>query len=117
MVRYGVAKFISGLLAYEGKGSLSHYLKNAHSWATGVAFIELPFSITSGFDLYGFGIGLTEAGVTNIEEVVAAVFGYIAMLKGRQDKELYEVWKGRNKLDLINFNNAPPPSDIAAYVR
>ena len=117
VVRYGVANFIARLFAYEGKGSASHYLKNTHSWATAVSFFELPFSTTSGFDLYGFGIGLTEAGVANIEDVVAGVFGYIEMLKGSDDEELYAIWEGRNTLDRINFNNAPPPSDIAAYVR
>ena len=115
MVRYGVANFISRLFAYEGKGSVSHYLKNTHSWATAVSLFAL--STTSGFDLYSFGIDLTEAGVANIEDVVAGMFGYIEMLKASDDDELLAVWEGRNALDRINFNNAPPPSDIAAYVR
>ena len=71
----------------------------------------------SGFSLYLFGIGLTEAGAANIDDVVAGVFGYIAMLRDSADEELYAVWEGRNNLDRINFNNAPPPSDIASYVR
>ena len=107
--------FITVLFNYGGQGSLSHYLKITNPWATDVSFgAELG---TSGFALFSVGIDLTEAGVANIEDVVAGVFGYIEMLKGSDDEELKAIWEERNQLDKIKFDYASPPSDIPTYVR
>ena len=115
MFRYGVVSFIAVLFNYGRQGGLSHYLKIANPWATDVSFdVELG---TSGFALFSVGIGLTEAGVANIEDVVAGVFGYIEMLKASDDEELFAVWEEKNKLDKIKFAYASPPSDIPTYVR
>ena len=115
MFRYGVESFISVLFSYGGQGSLSHYLKISNPWATSVSF-DVQES-TSGFALFSVDIGLTEAGVAKIDDVVAGVFGYIAMLRDSADEELHAVWEGRNNLDKIKFDYASPPSDISSYVR
>ena len=113
--RNGIESFITVLFTSGGQGSLSHYLKITNPWATSVSFSEA--ADTSGFALFSVSIGLTKAGVANIEDVVAGVFGYIAMLKGSGDEDLYAVWEGRSKLDRIKFDYASPPSDIASYVK
>ena len=108
-------EFISQLLNHAGKGSLSHYLKNTHSWATSIIFYQ-PHS-TSGFALFFIDIDLTDAGVAHVEDVVTGVFGYIAMLKDSEDDELNAVWEGLKALDQIKFDYAPPPSGIALTIR
>ena len=113
--RYGVESFFTVLITDGRQGSLSHYLKIAKPWATSVSMYEV--ADTSGFDLFSVNIDLTKAGVANIEDVVAGVFGYIAMLKDSHDEDLYAVWEGRNKLDKIKFDYSAPPSNIASYVR
>ena len=113
--RYGIESFITVLFTSGRQGSLSHYLKITNPWATSVSFNEA--ADTSGFALFSVSIGLTEAGVANIEDVVAGVFGFIAMLKGSNDKDLTAVWEEQNELDKLKFEYTHPPSDIASYVR
>ena len=108
-------KFISELLNHAGKGSLSHYLKNTHSWASSIIFYQLDS--TSGFALFFIDIDLTDAGVAHVEDVVTGVFGYIAMLKDSEDAELNAVWEGLNALDQIKFDYAPPPSGSVFEIR
>jgi len=71
------AVFVSQVLGYEGRNSLLSYLKR-QGWANALgASTDGDFS-----DFYTFGItvGLTSLGLAQVDQVVEAIFSYIAMM-------------------------------------
>ncbi|KAG0165438.1 Insulinase (Peptidase M16) [Apophysomyces sp. BC1034] len=70
--------YISHLIGHEGPGSILSYLKNK-GWATYLSAGSYDGGI--GFGFFHANIDLTEEGLEHYEDVVAAVFEYIEMLK------------------------------------
>ncbi len=74
------------LLGHEGPGSILSYLKS-HQWA---------FRLTAGsgingsnFKDFNISIALTEQGEQHIDDIVSAIFSYLALLKSAPIAEHY----------------------------
>lgn len=78
------SKYISHLIGHEGPGSILSYIK-AKGWANGLGAGPMP--ICPGTAHFSVSIRLTEDGLKNYQEVVKAVFQYIAMIKEQPPQE------------------------------
>ncbi|XP_066256356.1 nardilysin [Euwallacea similis] len=74
--------FLSHLLGDEGKGSLLSYLKKK-CWVLGtnIGNAETGTEHNSLFTLFTVSLSLTDEGYNHLNEVIEAVFSYLAMLK------------------------------------
>ena len=70
----------SHLLGHEGRGSLLSALK-ARGWAEGLS--AGPSFEHPDFAVFGIGIRLTEAGLAHVDDVIAAVFACLALVRER----------------------------------
>ncbi|CAH2005923.1 unnamed protein product [Acanthoscelides obtectus] len=75
-------EYISHLMGDEGNESLLSYLRN-RVWAisTSIGNGESGTELNSIYSLYTVSIVLTEEGLKQVDEVIAAVFSYLSMLK------------------------------------
>lgn len=75
-------EYISYVVGHEGNGSILAYLRD-RSWALGlVAGNEgTGFHHNTICSLFNITISLTEEGLKNVEEVITAVFSFLAMVK------------------------------------
>jgi len=85
--------YFSHLLGHEGPGSVLSLLKSlgyasSLSAGTGVSADDYAF--------FGINIDMTEKGLDKVDDIIAIVFQYIAMLKREGVKEwiFLEVWMG-----------------------
>ncbi|KAH0368926.1 putative metalloprotease, partial [Aureobasidium melanogenum] len=78
------AKYLSHLIGHEGPGSILAYIK-AKGWANGLG--AGPMNICPGTSHFSISIRLTEDGLKNYQEVVKAVFQYLAMVKEHPPQE------------------------------
>nr|CAI5844579.1 unnamed protein product [Callosobruchus analis] len=87
-------EYISHLMGDEGKGSLLSFLRN-RVWAitTSIGNGESGTELNSIYSLYTVSIVLTEEGLKHLDEVIAAVFSYLHMLKniGPQERVFNEM--------------------------
>ncbi|MEY3775964.1 MAG: Protease 3 precursor [Verrucomicrobiota bacterium] len=72
------AELISGLIGYEGAGSLLAYLK-AQGWALGLG--AGAYERTTGYGSFLISIDLTPQGLEQKHDVLAAVFAHVRMLR------------------------------------
>ncbi|KAK5166544.1 metalloprotease [Saxophila tyrrhenica] len=72
------SRYVSHLIGHEGPGSLLAYLKEK-GWTTSLSAGEAP--VCPGTSAFDVDIKLTESGLKNYQEVVKAVFQYIALVK------------------------------------
>ena len=90
------------ILGHEGKGSLLSLLKNK-GWA-----ISLGAGTSSDTKEYGFAsvsIGLTEKGLSDYEDVLKAVVGYIQLMKQKgYQSHIYNELKSMALLDEVYSN-------------
>ena len=77
---------VSHLLGHEGHGSLLSALK-AHGWAEGLS--AGPSFEHPDFAVFGIGIRLTEAGLAHVDDVIASVFAYLALIRKKGIKPRY----------------------------
>ncbi|XP_055534870.1 nardilysin isoform X2 [Wyeomyia smithii] len=86
--------YISYLLGYEGKNSLTSYLRNrtlASEVQTGASY---GFEKNSLFTLFTVSVTMTDNGLDNIEDILRAIYSYVRMLKRSGPVEwLYEELK------------------------
>ncbi|ODQ53020.1 a-pheromone processing metallopeptidase Ste23 [Saitoella complicata NRRL Y-17804] len=94
-------RYLSHLIGHEGPGSILSYLKKK-SWANGLSAGSTH--VTEGADMFKINIELTEEGLEKYEEVVEAVFRYIAIMKSREPEEW--VWKEMANMAEVGFKYA-----------
>ncbi|XP_053683662.1 nardilysin-like [Sabethes cyaneus] len=86
--------YLSYLLGYEGKNSLTSYLRNrtlASEVQTGASY---GFEKNSLFTLFSVSVTMTDKGLDNVEEILRAIYSYIRLLKKTGPVEwLYEELK------------------------
>ncbi|XP_058827412.1 nardilysin-like isoform X2 [Topomyia yanbarensis] len=73
--------YLSYLLGYEGKYSLTSYLRNrtlASDVQTGASY---GFEKNSLFTLFSVSVTMTDKGLDNIDEILQAIYSYIRLLK------------------------------------
>lgn len=78
------SKYLSHLLGHEGPGSILSYIK-AKGWANALGAGPMP--ICPGTSHFSLSIRLTEDGLKNYQEVIKAIFQYIAMVKEQPPQE------------------------------
>lgn len=86
--------YLSYLLGYEGKYSLTSYLRNrtlALDVQTGASY---GFEKNSLYTLFSVSVTMTDKGLDNIEDILTAIYSYIRLLKETGPVEwLYEELK------------------------
>ncbi|GAA5942299.1 hypothetical protein JCM10213_004128 [Rhodosporidiobolus nylandii] len=102
--------FISHLVGHEGKGSVLSYLKEK-GWANGMS--AGCGNGAAGFEFFKIHVNLTQEGLDNYEEVVAAVFAYISLIRNNTPAEwaFLEV-SALSKL-AFRFKEKSPPISTA----
>ncbi|XP_001660612.2 nardilysin isoform X1 [Aedes aegypti] len=73
--------YLSYLLGYEGKHSLTSYLRNrtlALDVQTGASY---GFEKNSLFTLFAVSVTMTDKGLENVEEILKAIYSYMRLLK------------------------------------
>ncbi|XP_052564795.1 nardilysin isoform X2 [Culex pipiens pallens] len=73
--------YMAYLLGYEGKGSLTSYLRNrtlALDVQTGASY---GFEKNSLYTLFSVSVIMTDKGLDNIEEILKAIYSYMRLLK------------------------------------
>ncbi|XP_063543756.1 insulin-degrading enzyme [Cydia strobilella] len=94
----GPGHYLSHLLGHEGPGSLLAELK-ARGWCN--SLVGGTRIGARGFGFFGVQVDLTEEGVEHIDDIVALVFQYIAML--RETKPQRWVWEEQRDLMAMEF--------------
>ncbi|XP_048003633.1 insulin-degrading enzyme isoform X2 [Leguminivora glycinivorella] len=94
----GPGHYLSHLLGHEGPGSLLSELK-ARGWCN--SLVGGTRIGARGFGFFGVQVDLTEEGVEHIDDIVALVFQYIAML--REVKPQRWVWEEQRDLMAMEF--------------
>ncbi|BGP14041.1 hypothetical protein JCM10213_005625 [Rhodosporidiobolus nylandii] len=102
--------FISHLVGHEGKGSVLSYLKEK-GWANGMS--AGCGNGAAGFEFFKIHVDLTQEGLDNYEDVVAAVFAYISLIRNNPPAEwaFLEV-SALSKL-AFRFKEKSPPISTA----
>ncbi|QOL24449.1 insulinase family protein [Thalassotalea sp. LPB0316] len=104
---------IAYLLGHEGPGSLLSYLKQQH-WA-------LRLSAGSGihgsnFKDFNISISLTEKGEAHVDEIIAACFSYIELLKAKPIDEIYFDEKKAIASLSFNFQEQVKPIESVSHL-
>lgn len=108
------SNYISHLIGHEGPGSLLAYLK-AKGWANGLG--AGPMAICPGTAQMSISLRLTEDGLKNYQEVVKAVFQYIAMIKDQPPQEwIVEEMKKLQEVDFRFMQKIPASRTTSAIV-
>ena len=105
------SRYISHLIGHEGPGSILAYIK-AKGWAN--ALSAGPSSVCPGAAFFEISIRLTEDGLSRYQDVVCAVFQYIAMIKETPPQEwIFDEIKGMTEVDF-KFQEKSPASSFAS---
>lgn len=104
------ADYLSNLLGHEGAGSL-------HQWLTGKGWIESLSAGTGSFDdansLLVVDMELTDAGYEHLDEITAALFDYIALLR----KSPPQAWRYHEQARMAELAfRFQEPSSATAFV-
>lgn len=95
------SNYVAHLLGHEGPGSLLSYLKRM-SWANSLA--SSSESELTDFETFEVTVGLTTAGLVNVNNVVEAIFSYLSLLR---DKPIPDyVYKEVLQLDELGWRFA-----------
>ena len=107
------SRYVSHLIGHEGPGSILAYIKSK-GWANRLS--AGPMTVCPGSGLFNISIGLTTHGFAQYQEVVKAVFQYIAVMKqaGPQEWIVDEV-KEMNQVDF-RFKQKSPASKFTSRV-
>ena len=71
---------------------------------------ESGFEHNSTYALFGINITLTERGMAELDQVIQAVFQYIAMLKERGPDE--RIWREIQTIETLSFRYAEDTSPV-----
>ena len=113
LYKYQPSRYVSHLIGHEGPGSILAYVK-AKGWANRLH--AGPMTVCPGSGLFNISIGLTTDGLAQYQEVVKAVFQYIALMKeaGPQEWIVDEV-KKMTEVDF-RFKQKSPASKFTSKV-
>lgn len=92
------SRYIGHLLGHEGPGSILAYTK-AKGWANGLG--AGPVNLCPGSAFFSVSIRLTEDGLKHYQEILKALFQYIAMLREQPPQEW--VYNEMKKMSEVNF--------------
>jgi insulysin len=79
-------RYLSHLLGHEGKGSLLSYLKNTKQYVTEL-YADDGSKSCHDFSIFTIHMELTLHGLTNVNEIITIIFGYIHLLQSEGPKE------------------------------
>lgn len=89
--------YLANLLGHEGAGSLLSLLKG-RGWADEVSS---GLGLENRSDaLFAVSVGLTEAGLAHVDEVVAAIFGYLRLLR----EQGVEAWRYDEQAQIADLD-------------
>ncbi|KJE93448.1 insulin degrading enzyme, variant 1 [Capsaspora owczarzaki ATCC 30864] len=105
--------YMSHLIGHEGTNSILSYLKEcalANGLSAGLV------NSHNGFSFFSIHIELTEKGLTATDDVVMAVFQYIAMMRARGPQEhIFQECKALGDL-AFRFKDRQPPMGAASAI-
>ena len=105
------SRYLSHLIGHEGPGSILAYIK-AKGWATGLS--AGPMTICPGAGSFHIAIRLTKEGLSSYQEVLKAVFQYIALMKEiKPQKWIVDEIKGMAEVDF-RFKQKVPASSFTS---
>ncbi|KAI0748561.1 Metalloenzyme, LuxS/M16 peptidase-like protein [Daedaleopsis nitida] len=111
--RYKPSGFLAHFLGHEGPGSLHSYLKQK-GWIT--ALSAGPQNLARGFAMFKVTLYMTPQGFENYENLIQAIFKYIALLKSSS----FSAWiqRERSLISATRFRFAEKrrPDDYAVWV-
>ncbi|EDV91988.1 GH24288 [Drosophila grimshawi] len=101
-------QFLAYIIGHEGAGSLCAYLRR-RLWALElVAGIDNDgFDLNSIYSLFNVCIYLTDEGFKNIDDVLAATFGYIKVLANADPKALRVIFDEQQGIEATAFRFQP----------
>ncbi|KAI8375164.1 Metalloenzyme, LuxS/M16 peptidase-like protein [Blakeslea trispora] len=107
------AHYISHLIGHEGPGSILSFLKKKN-WAT---YLSSGINCSgNGYAMMNVTIELTEQGLANYENVVAAVFEYIELMKESGVKKwIFDEIKSLADIHF-RFSEKMPPSEYTSFL-
>ncbi|OEU06209.1 Peptidase_M16-domain-containing protein, partial [Fragilariopsis cylindrus CCMP1102] len=79
-------RYLSHLLGHEGKGSLLSYLKNTKQYVTEL-YADDGSKSCHDFSIFTIHMELTLLGLTNVNEIITIIFGYIQLLQTKGPQE------------------------------
>lgn len=100
------SSYLSHLLGHEGPGSVLSYLK-ARGWA--LSLYGGSSDSTSGYVLFDVHVELTEAGLAAVEDVCAAVFAYIGMMRAAGPQKWIWQEEAQQAVNSFRFANKTRP--------
>ncbi|XP_040164052.1 nardilysin-like isoform X2 [Anopheles arabiensis] len=93
--------YISYIMGYEGKNSLTSYLRK-HSLALDVQTgANFGFEKNSLYTLFGVSITMTDRGLENVEQILKAVYSFVRLLKREGPVEW--IYKELQELEATSF--------------
>lgn len=108
------AQFLSHFIGHEGQGSILSHLKNK-GWSNRLSAGATDGA--NGFEFFKISVDLTKEGLANYDEVVAAIFKYIELLR---DGSSLQEWAFKEVQQLgelsFRFKEKLPPSSYASQL-
>ncbi|GAA5996471.1 uncharacterized protein JCM10292_007631 [Rhodotorula paludigena] len=104
--------FLSHLVGHEGKGSVLSYLK-LKGWANGMS-AGAGNNGAAGFDFFKINVDLTKDGLAHYEDVAAAIFAYIALLRTHPPAEWAFLEVAQLSQLAFKFKEKSPPSSTVS---
>jgi len=104
--------YLSWIIGHEGRGSLISYLRRK-VWALALTAGNDGdgFEFNSTYSVFAITVTLTKEGYHNMDKVLAAVFGYLKMMKNNPPNErIYNEIQKIEELDF-RFGEEKQPSD------
>ncbi|BGP54049.1 hypothetical protein JCM8202_003048 [Rhodotorula sphaerocarpa] len=103
--------FISHLVGHEGAGSVLSYLKNK-GWANGMSAGAGNGAV--GFEFFKVQVDLTQEGLAQYEDVAAAIFAYLALLREHPPAEWAFLEVAQLSHLAFRFKEKSPSSSTAS---
>lgn len=103
--------FISHLIGHEGAGSVLSYLKEK-GWANGMS--AGAGNGAAGFEFFKIQVDLTQEGLVHYEDVSAAIFAYIALLRENPPAEWAFLEVAQLSHLAFRFKEQSPPSSTVS---
>eukprot|EP00730_Choanoeca_flexa_P003348 TRINITY_DN11378_c1_g1_i2.p1 TRINITY_DN11378_c1_g1~~TRINITY_DN11378_c1_g1_i2.p1 ORF type:complete len:988 (+),score=278.10 TRINITY_DN11378_c1_g1_i2:32-2995(+) len=111
-----IGHYLAHLIGHEGAGSLLSYLK-AQDLASGLSAGDAT-GFPGGYGFFKITISLTTKGLDQLQDVIEAIFSYIAMLKAAGPKDyIFEECKQLEQMDFQFLDKQQPYSTTMMVAR
>ncbi|KAJ1657332.1 metalloprotease [Dispira simplex] len=108
------ALYYSNLIGYEGEGSLLQYLKKK-GWVVSLSAGGTAHDIF-GFDMFSVFTQLTPQGLEHLDDIVVALFEYLAMLRREGPQKDYFDFIQRMSEVEFRFHSKDQPMETCVYM-